>query len=175
MGLCRSMLRTEQDAEDAFQATFLVLLKKARSIDKPTSLASWLHGVACRVALRARAQSMRRRQHESSGTDMTPHVHSAGPPSEESVGLVHEELCHLPERFRLPLIFCCLEGESREAAARRLGWTLASLKGRLERGREMLRARLARRGLVLSTAALTGVLAQDALAEVPAALFSSTV
>jgi RNA polymerase sigma factor (sigma-70 family) len=175
MGLCRSMLRNEQDAEDAFQATFLVLLKKARSIGKPTSLASWLHGVACRVALRARSQSMRRRQHENSGSDMTQHAHSAEPPAEDSVGLVHEELCQLPERFRLPLIFCCLEGESREAAARRLGWTLGSLKGRLERGREMLRARLARRGLVLSAAALAGLLAQAAMAEVPAALVTSTV
>ena len=124
MGLCRNMLKNEQDAADAFQATFLVLLKKARSIGKPASLASWLHAVACRVALRARSQSMRRQKHEWSGTDMTPMAFAVEPageePGTETVGLIHQELCKLPERFRLPVILCYLEGESREAAAKRL-------------------------------------------------------
>jgi RNA polymerase sigma factor (sigma-70 family) len=176
MGVCRRVLRNDHDAADAFQATFLVLLKKANSIGKVTSLAGWLYSVAHRVANKARSQSSWRQKREGSGLEMNPAVPPNEPVDEETVGLIHEELCNLPENFRLPLILCCLEGEAREDAAEHLGWTLGSLKGRLERGRELLLARLKRRGVVLSVAALAGAFAQQATAaEVPAALASSTV
>jgi hypothetical protein len=108
---------------------------------------------------------------------MTPNElsHADDPADAETLRLIHEELSNLPERLRLPLILCCVEGESREEAARQLGWSLGSLKGRLERGREMLHQRLTRRGVVLSMAALTGVLAGQGAVKVPAALAVSTV
>jgi len=177
MGLCRGILRNEQDAADAFQTTFLVLLKNAASIGKPASLSSWLHGVACRVALRARSQAARRRERESAGAAMAPSelANIDEPADAETLRLIHEELGSLPERLRLPLILCCVEGASREEAARQLGWTLGSLKGRLERARETLHKRLTRRGVVLSMAALTGVLAGQGAVKVPAALAAATV
>ncbi|HEV3345175.1 MAG TPA: sigma-70 family RNA polymerase sigma factor [Pirellulales bacterium] len=175
MGLCRNMLRNEQDSADAFQATFLVLLKRAATIRKPASLASWLHGVACRVALRARAEAKRRQKHERLKSEKAPEALSIQPERGETITLIHLELQKLPERFRLPVILCCLEGVSRDEAARRLGWTVGSLKGRLERGREMLRLRLARHGLIFSAAMLSTLMAEQASAEVPAAVFSSTI
>ncbi len=175
MGVCRGVLRNEHDAADAFQATFLVLLKKASSLGHLTSLAGWLHGVAHRVANKSRSQSSWRQKREGTGIEMNPTAPPFVPADEETVSLIHQELCQLPERFRLPLILCCLEGEGREEAAEHLGWTLGSLKGRLERAREMLHQRLKRRGVVLSTAAITGLLTQQAVAEVPVALASSTV
>jgi RNA polymerase sigma factor (sigma-70 family) len=175
MGLCRGILRNEQDAADAFQTTFLVLLKNAASIGKPASLSSWLHGVACRVALRARSQAARRRERESAAMASNESSHADNPGDAETLRLIHEELSNLPEVMRLPLILCCVEGASREDAARQLGWTLGSLKGRLERAREMLHRRLTRRGVVLSMAALTGVLAGQGAVKVPAALAASTV
>lgn len=179
MGLCRNILRNEQDAADAFQTTFLVLLKNAQSIGKPASLASWLHGVACRVALRARSQAAVRHRHEteSAGATMAPNasIPSDNVADAETVRLVHEELCNLPERLRLPLILCGLQGESREEAARQLGWTVGSVKGRLERAREMLEGRLRKRGVVVTSALLTGLLVQQATSQVPTALAASTV
>ena len=116
LGICQSILRNEHDAADAFQATFLVLIKRARSIGKPSSLGSWLHGVAVRVAKRAKAQSMQRRIYEHSGSTTILSDPPENTASEETVELIHEEIDRLPERFRLPLILCGLEGETREDA-----------------------------------------------------------
>lgn len=175
MGLCRSILWNEHDAADAFQATFLVLLKKARAVGKPASLASWLHGVACRVAKRARMQSLRQQTRPDASIELKATSPIAEAASQEAVGLIHDEIRSLPERFRLPVILCCLEGETLETVAARLGWTAGSVRGRLERGREMLRMRLARRGVALTATMLAALLAQQAMAQVPASLIAATV
>jgi RNA polymerase sigma factor (sigma-70 family) len=147
LDVCRSVRGNEADAEDAFQATFLVLARKAGSIRKAGSLASWLHGVAYRTALRARADSARRRRHEARAPAPGP----AADPDElawrEVRQVVHEELARLPERHRAPLVLCYLEGKTQDEAAAQLGLAKGTLRGHLERGRALLRARLVRRGL----------------------------
>jgi RNA polymerase sigma factor (sigma-70 family) len=175
LGACRRELRHPQDAEDAFQATFLVLARRAASVRKRQAVGSWLHGVAIRTARNMRRSAIRRSMRE----DLTP----PSPPADAVAELtwrevqtaLDEELERLPERFRAALVLCCLEGRSRDEAARHLGWSLGALKGRLERGRELLRARLIRRGVTLSAACLAGTLVPDALAAVPGRLAVPTI
>jgi RNA polymerase sigma factor (sigma-70 family) len=154
--LCRRLLGDIHAAEDAFQAAFLVLARKADGVRRGRSLAAWLHGVACRVALNARRAS--RRQAVRSG--LLPVVEAADPRADpltqltgrEWLAALEEEVQRLPHVYGLPVVLCCLEGLSQEEAADRLGWTAGSVKGRLERGRALLRTRLTRRGLALSAA-----------------------
>ncbi len=174
--VCRRVLRDEQDAQDAFQATWLVLVRKAGSLRDTSSVGNWLFGVASRVALDARAASSRRLFHErryaESKYDETP----AEDPDVHDLGAVlHEELRRLPERYRTPIVLCYLEGLSHEEAARRLGRPVGTVRSRLARGRQRLRARLARRGIVPSAGTLTATLACDAGASVPLALVHSTI
>jgi len=163
LGVCRSVLRHHQDAEDAFQAAFLVLASKAGSIRRRESLASWLHGVAHRVALQSRAKSIRRQAMETKA--QSPAAYSS--PDDITWGelreILHAELAGMPERYRAPLVLCYLEGLTQDEAARRLCWSAATVKGRLQRGRNLLRVRLLRRGLALTTG-LTALLAEQALA-----------
>jgi RNA polymerase sigma factor (sigma-70 family) len=163
LGVCRSVLRHAQDAEDAFQAAFLVLARKAHAIRRPDGLASWLHGVAYRVALRAQAAGVRRRALEAKAAPAP-----APSPDDLSWGevraLVHAELAALPERFRAPLVLCYVQGLTQDEAARRLGWTYGTVKARLLRGRDLLRRRLERRGLGLAAALGSVALAGEALA-----------
>jgi RNA polymerase sigma factor (sigma-70 family) len=172
--VCRGVLGNEADAEDAFQATFLVLVQKSGSVRKAASLGSWLHGVAYRTALKARARSAARRVHERRGP--------VGPASEaddrtwhEARQVLHEELGGLPERYRAPLVHCYLQGKTQDEAAALLGVSRATLKKRAERGRALLRARLVRRGLgpaaVLAAPAWPTA---PASAGLPGALVSST-
>jgi RNA polymerase sigma factor (sigma-70 family) len=158
LGVCRSVLRHRHDAEDAFQATFLVLARKAQAIRRPDGLASWLHGVAYRLALKARASAARRQALEQAAPAPAP---SADDLSWGEVRtILHAELAALPERFRAPLVLCYLQGLTQDEAARRLGWSATTVKGRLQRGRDLLRGRLERRGLglvaALGAVALTG-------------------
>src|SRR5262245_21924555 len=146
LDVCRCVLVNEADAEDAFQATFLILARKAASIRKAGSLASWLHGVAYRTALKARAESARRhrrearlpRRDEAAATDLS---------WREAQRVLHEELNRLAESHRAPLVLCYLQGMTQDEAAAALGLAKGTLKGRLERGRALLRERLLRRGL----------------------------
>jgi RNA polymerase sigma factor (sigma-70 family) len=176
--VCRRVLGDAQAAEDATQATFLVLARKARTIGRADALAGWLHGVAYRIALKARAGLARRGQLLE--TTDTPADKHADPLAELSVRelltIIDEEVQRLPSDYRLPVLLCCLEGKSQEEAARWLGWTPGSVKGRLERGRKLLHARLVRRGVVPATAfvALEVCRATSATA-MPAALASATV
>jgi RNA polymerase sigma factor (sigma-70 family) len=151
LGVCRAVLRNESDAEDAFQATFLILARKAASVRVAASLSSWLHGVAYRTALSVRAEFARRRKHERRAV-----ASEASAPEDLSWGdvqrVLHEELDRLSEAYRAPLILCYLQGETQDDAARLLGLPKGTLKGRLERGRALLRTRLVRRGLVPATA-----------------------
>jgi RNA polymerase sigma factor (sigma-70 family) len=146
---CRRVLGSPHDADDAFQATFLVLVRRAASLDRTIPLSAWLHGVACRVALRARETAARRRRHEQAAAQPADTAAQAdgGPEARDLRRLLDEELDRLPDKYRVPLVLCYLEGLTHEEAARQLGWPLGTLKGRLQRGREQLRGRLARRGL----------------------------
>jgi RNA polymerase sigma factor (sigma-70 family) len=146
LDVCRGVLGNEADAEDAFQATFLVLARKAGSVRRAATLASWLHGVAYRTALKARADAARRRKHEARvpGREVPDPDRLTWP---EVRAVLHEELGRLSERHRGPLILCYLEGKPQDEAAALCGLSKATLKRRLERGRALLRARLVRRGL----------------------------
>jgi RNA polymerase sigma factor (sigma-70 family) len=144
--VCHGVLGNEADGEDAFQATFLILARKASSIRKTESLGSWLHGVAYRTAVKARTQSATRRKNEA----CAPARANAEPDDltwREVRQVLHEELTGLAERYRAPLVACYLEGKTQDEAAAQLGVAKTTLKERLERARSMLRARLVRRGL----------------------------
>ena len=174
--VCRDVLNDPDDAEDAFQATFLVLVRRADTIRDPDSIGRWLHGVANRVALRARADARRRQVRERRGVEvaaMAPdHVDEAA--LRELRPVLHTELDRLPKKLRDPLVLCYLEELSYEQAARRLRLPLGTLKARLGRGRELLRSRLTRRGVAVSMLLLLALLGERAGA-VPPALIASTV
>src|SRR5262245_2679596 len=152
LGICRRVLGHAQDAEDACQAAFLVLVRKAASVRKKESLASWLHGVAFHVATNLKRDRARRRNRDSAVAKASCEAAAEDVTWREVQLALDEELARLPERFRAPLVLCYLEGKTRDEAAQQLRWTLSTLRGRLERGRELLGARLARRGLALSAA-----------------------
>lgn len=171
--VCRRVLGDEHEAEDAFQAAFLVLARRAASIRTHTSLASWLHGVAHQVALRLRTSSRRRHQREARAA--RPDEALADDRSWAEVrAILDDELARLPESLRAPLVLCYLEGLTQDEAARQLDQTKSTFRRRLERGRDVLGARLIRRGVALS-AVLSAVMVSDcAAAGVPPALLDST-
>ncbi len=153
-GVCRRILPNEADCEDAFQATFLALVRQADAVDAGPSLGAWLHTVALRVARKALARS--RRQHlqafvpePTTASDVADEVGS-----HELFRMVDEEIERLPVLLRLPLLLCCLQGRTRDEAAETLGCSVAAVKSRLERGRDLLRRRLERRGVQLPAAFL---------------------
>ncbi len=150
LNVCRSVLHHEQDAEDAFQATFLVLARKAASLRQPAAVAGWLYEVAYRVAIKAQADAARRRAQERKVAPMAAVDPTLDMTLRDLHRVLHEELRRLPEKYRLPLVLCYLEGRSQEEAAGQLGWSKGTLRGRLDRGREQLRRRLATRGVTLS-------------------------
>jgi RNA polymerase sigma factor (sigma-70 family) len=175
LGVCRRVLHHAADAEDAFQATFLVLAKKAGSQSWQDSISNWLHGVAYRISMKARTEKARRRRREQKAGEQTSTEPQADVTWRELRGVLDEELAKLPARYRAPLILCYLEGKTRDEAAGQLGWTPGSVKGRLERGRELLRGRLARRGLALSAVLCATLLPETAGAAVPASLCAATI
>lgn len=174
-GLCRRLLGNAQDAEDVFQATFFVLARKAAMIRKPESLSCWLHGVAYRLARKAKSEANKRRIRERQAIPFVDNTDS-DLSWREVCGLLDEELQHLPEKQRLPLVLCYLEGLTQDEASRRLGWPRGTLKRRLEAGRERLRLRLTKRGLSLGISLFTAALTQSASrGAVPLILRSATV
>ncbi|MHC5538147.1 sigma-70 family RNA polymerase sigma factor [Singulisphaera rosea] len=145
-GVCRRLLHDTNDVEDAFQATFLILLGKAGSLRDPSGVGPWLHGVAYRVALRARGDTARRREKEHRAAHPEATAGEVDDDRERLLAL-DEEIRRLPEKYARPVILCELEGLTYEDAARRLNGTPAAIKGRLSRARKRLRDRLSRRGL----------------------------
>jgi RNA polymerase sigma factor (sigma-70 family) len=170
LSVCRRVLRHEQDAEDAFQATFLVLVRKARSIDKREAVGSWLYGVAFRVAAKARRTAQRRAvQVRALPDEPVAPDEDAGWHDLRSV--LDQEVYRLPAKYRAPVVLCYLEGKTTEEAAEQLGCARGTVLSRLARARARLRPRLARRGLALST--VPGLLARDAQAAVSQTLTES--
>jgi RNA polymerase sigma factor (sigma-70 family) len=159
---CRAILQREHDVEDAFQATFLVLARKAGSVRAGDVLGGWLHRVAYRIAVQANIELKRRRRRESdvSPMDIPATVHSV--PDLELLAIVHEEIDRLPERQRLPVVLCDLEGLSYEQAATRLNSTVPALRCQLSKARERLRARLTRRGVTATAMAVAMASTTDA-------------
>jgi RNA polymerase sigma factor (sigma-70 family) len=172
--VCRRELQAPEDAEDAFQATFLLLAQKAGSIRKQEALASWLHGVAYRMAQNAKRAAARRRKHE---VKVGPRQPSAPPPDEawrEMQAILDEEVQRLPAAYREPFVLCFLQGLSRAEVAAQLALTGKALEGRLARARSRLRTQLARRGVSLTAVLAAASLAPGARAA-PGALVSATL
>jgi RNA polymerase sigma factor (sigma-70 family) len=174
LGLCRQALGNSHDAEDAFQATFLVLARRAGSVRKVESVASWLHGVALRVARRAKTDVARRKEYERRSAEMKAMAPEGAEGRPDSWPELHEEIARLPKRFREPVVLCYLEGLSAEVAAQRLGCPRGTILSRLSRARDRLRGRLTRRGLASPPALMAGGMSPEATA-MPAALLEATV
>jgi RNA polymerase sigma factor (sigma-70 family) len=177
LGACRRVLGNLQDAEDAFQATFLVLVRKAASINQRELLGNWLYGVAYRTALEARAAIVKRRVRERQVDTMPePVIGIATETWHDLQPIFDRELSCLPDKYRMAIVFCDLEGRTRREVARQLGIPVGTLSGRLTVAREMLAKRLSCRGLALSAGALTSALFQGAAsARVSSRLVASTV
>jgi RNA polymerase sigma factor (sigma-70 family) len=175
-GACRRVLRSHHDAEDAFQATFLVLVRKAASIASRELLANWLYGVAYQTALKARATAARRRERERQGAGMPEPAVAEPDVARDLRPILDEELSRLPDKYRAVIVLCDLEGKTRKEAARQLRCPEGTVAGRLVRARVLLAKRLTRRGVALSSGALAAVLAQNLVsASVPMVLVSSTL
>jgi RNA polymerase sigma-70 factor (ECF subfamily) len=160
-GVCRRVLRDHHDAEDAFQATFLVLARRAASVVPREKVGNWLYGVAYQTARKARAVRARKRSREGSGPDTPEPTAASHAPRGDLAELLDHELGRLPEKYRTPVVLCELEGKSHHEAAEQLGWPIGTVSGRLSRARAMLAQRLTRRGVSLAGGSLAVLLAQS--------------
>ncbi len=175
-GVCRRVLRNHHDAEDAFQATFLVLIRKAASIATRELLANWLYGVANRTALKARAIAARKKDRERQVAEMPEPAVAEQELWRDLQPLLDKELSRLPDKYRVPIVLCDLEGKTRKEAARQLDVPEGTVAGRLARARAMLAKRLARHGVAVSGMALAAGLSPSAAsAGVPTSVVSSTI
>jgi RNA polymerase sigma factor (sigma-70 family) len=176
LAVCRRVLGTVQDAEDAFQATFLVLARKAGAIQNPNLLGNWLYGVASRIARKARAGVSKRQMHEKQ-VQLLPTLQAPPAPEPDDLGpVLDQELSRLPEKYRIALVLCYLQGKTNEEAAQLLQWPTGTVKGRLARARDLLRTRLLRRGLRASAVVVAASLAaaRAEAAQVPEVLAEAT-
>jgi RNA polymerase sigma factor (sigma-70 family) len=172
--VCRRVLRHQQDAEDAFQATFLVLARNATSVRSGRAIGSWLYQVAYRIAGRAGAAMAKRRAREKEAGQDAPGRSHCEVAWRELQAVLQEELDRLPEKHRAPFVLCCLNGQSGAEAARQLGWTENTVKARLHQARKIMQQRLARRGITLAAVLCATALAGPASAT-PAVLVRSTI
>jgi RNA polymerase sigma factor (sigma-70 family) len=173
-GVCRRVLGDEHEADDAFQATFLVLVRRAVEIDRRASLGSWLYSVAYRTSLKARGRLVRRQLRERPILDLPDARVDEEAVSKEILPVLDEELHRLPRKYREPLVLCYLEGKTHQEAARLLGWRIGSMSRRLERARELLRNSLVNRGIAVSAGMFVLLLTKESTAAVTAALLTAT-
>jgi RNA polymerase sigma factor (sigma-70 family) len=174
LGVCRRALGNRHDAEDCFQATFLVLARKAGAVRWQESVAGWLHQVATRLAAEIRVRDARRLRREQTAAAETRPSNRDEVAVRELGAVLDEELHRLPERARLPLLLCYLQGQTRDQAAQLLGLSLRTFERRLQYARDVLRQRLARRGVTLSAGLMAWGLAQETVSAVPADLLAAT-
>jgi RNA polymerase sigma-70 factor (ECF subfamily) len=175
LGVCRRVLRNEHDAEDAFQATFLVFARKAAALRPRTMVGNWLYGVALKTALKAQAMRHQRRAKEREA-GAVPKEQAVAEVWQQALALLDVGLSHLPEKYRAAIVLCDLEGKTLKEATRTLGCPQGTMAARLTRGRTLLARRLSRHGLALSTATIAATVAQrTAEARLPAALVLSTL
>jgi RNA polymerase sigma factor (sigma-70 family) len=182
-GVCQSLLRNRHDAEDAFQAAFLVLARKAGSIRQPDRLGPWLYGVAHRTARRLKEKNARRKSHEaevavssdrahrSSGSS----PHPSAPADHDAIEALHREIGRLPARYQTAVVLCDLQGLTHEEAARRLGCPVGTMSSRVSRARERLRRRLDRRGLAYPSGIVAAAVDSTRPSVLPNVLVGSTV
>lgn len=175
LAACRRILHDTHRADDTFQATFLLLFRKAATIQNPDTLGNWLYGVALRIAIRTRRQEAHRRELEQRQAEGSPRHYDLDHPWSDLKQVVHEELDNLPGPYHTPLLLCYLEGLTHEQAAEQLRWPLGTVKTRLLRGRKMLRSRLERRGIALGLALLWLIGPREAAAEVTDTLLEATL
>jgi RNA polymerase sigma factor (sigma-70 family) len=177
LGVCRRLLHDPQDVEDAFQATFLVLVKKAGSLRDRELLAKWLHGVAVRVASRARRDRSRRLKRERSGTFVAAFARpdDGGGEHDALLERLDLEVARLPDRFRAPVVLCYLQGLTHDQAAVRVGCPVGTIRSRLARARELLRARLRRLGMAPAPGFLPALRVLHEISSLPHSLLSRTV
>ncbi len=173
--ICHDVLRESNDADDAFQATFLVLARRAGAIRQRSSLGPWLYGVALRVARCARRSAARRRNREQLAAEQEREELVSDVDRLDEAPILHEEVGRLPEKYRSPLVLCYFEGLTHDQAASQLGWPVGTVRSRLAEARNRLRPRLLRRGVAPSVAILAATGRAQAAATVPAALVSATV
>jgi RNA polymerase sigma factor (sigma-70 family) len=175
LGVCRRILRDHHAAEDAFQATFLLLVRKAGSVRKRGSVGPWLYGVARRVALEARGAASRRQVPAPLDPEVAWVDDRNGLELDELHAALHEELGRLPEKYRAPMVLCYIEGLPHEAVAQQLGWPLGTVRSRIARGRDLLGVRLTRRGMATAAILLALDLLPKTAVAVPPRLVDATV
>ncbi|WP_231749273.1 RNA polymerase sigma factor [Tautonia plasticadhaerens] len=172
-GVCRRVLRDHHDAQDAYQATFLVLARKAASIAHREKLGNWLYGVAYQTAMKARATRAKRQAREVQVPDVPePEIREQN--RDDLLARLDRQLSRLPEKYRIPIVLCELEGRTHREAAEQLGVPVGTVSGRLSRARAMLARQLSRRGEAISGGSLAVLLAGEASAGMPNALIGST-
>jgi RNA polymerase sigma-70 factor (ECF subfamily) len=174
LNVCRRVLGNSSDAEDAFQATFLILVKKGATLQQPDRLGNWLYGVADRTARKFKAKAALRSKREARACTMAATCDPNEMSFKELRSILDEEIGRLPEKYAQPLVLCYLEGKTNAEAAELLGWPAGSMSRRLSRARELLRWRLTKRGLPFSILLLAGA-GSTAAEEVPAGLIATTV
>lgn len=172
---CRAVLREEHAAHDAFQATFLVLSRRAASLWVVESLAPWLHGVAVRTSWSARNAAARRRRHENRAGEMSRREAADAPAPDDRGPIIHQEIDRLPERYRVAIVLCYLDGLTHEQAAERLGCPVGTIRSRLAAGRDRLRRRLILRGLSPEADVLEPARSGEPTPAIPAGLVASTI
>jgi RNA polymerase sigma factor (sigma-70 family) len=174
-GVCRRALGNYHDAEDAFQATFLVFVRKAATVWPREAVANWLYGVAYQTARKARSNAAQRGRRERQVAEMPDPIVTAADLGRDLRSVLDDELHRLPEKYRAAIVLCDLEGKTRKAAALQMGVPEGTLSGRLDRGRALLAQRLARRGLAPAAAALAILAPSGVSAAVPDAVLASTI
>ena len=177
LGVCRRVLDDPNDADDAFQAAFLLLAREGRSIRVDGSVGGWLHRVAWRIALQVKSDAARRRDQERRAAERAGEPIASGPARDDTAAVIHQEIDRLPDRYRRPVVLCYLEDMTYQQAADQLRWSEATTRGRLARARDLLRARLTRRGVTLAGTGLilAGGATPGTASVVPAALLQATV